>query len=59
MVRSGCELSSEKQPLRLGCGAVVEELALEGDRLHYRRHTGVGPDRGWVGSCWGGVGSAR
>eukprot|EP00913_Durusdinium_trenchii_P032908 g30807.t1 len=29
-------------------GTKVEELKLVGDRLHYKRLTGTGPDEGWV-----------
>jgi len=33
---------------RLQTGATVEEKELKGDRLHYRKLTGDGPDFGWV-----------
>lgn len=38
----GKSLSSEQLPERLATGAVVKELKLEGDRLHFELETGVG-----------------
>jgi hypothetical protein len=49
LVREGKELSSAKMPERLSTGALVRELALEGERLHFQRLTGSGPETGWVG----------
>jgi len=48
LVREGAALTSPKTASRLSAGAKVEELELVGDRLHYRRRTGTGPDEGWV-----------
>ncbi|CAK0839574.1 unnamed protein product [Prorocentrum cordatum] len=38
----------EQLPERLGLGAVVEEVEVVGERLHYRKLTGAGPEEGWV-----------
>merc|ERR1712176_1074669 len=51
--RSQCSLSSEKLSQRISTGAFVLELehhisARDGERLHYRRLTGTGPDEGWL-----------
>jgi len=48
LVRSGRELSSEALQGRLATGSVVEQLELEGDRLHYYRVNGSGPKQGWI-----------
>jgi len=48
LVRQGVQTSSPQLPERLSTGAVVEQLALEGERLHYKRITGTGPEEGWV-----------
>lgn len=48
LVRKGQDLKSEQCTDRLSTGALVEELKLVGDRLHYKRLTGTGPDEGWV-----------
>lgn len=32
----------------MDCGALVEELQLSGERLHYRLRSGKGPSEGWV-----------
>mmetsp|Transcript_10204 Transcript_10204/g.30682 ORF Transcript_10204/g.30682 Transcript_10204/m.30682 type:complete len:211 (+) Transcript_10204:57-689(+) len=48
LVRAGQELSSDQLPDRLATGAVVEELTLVGDRLHFKKAEGAGPDSGWV-----------
>eukprot|EP00913_Durusdinium_trenchii_P011836 g11118.t1 len=48
LVRSGQELTSSKHSERLSTGALVEELCLAGERLHYKRHSGKGPEQGWV-----------
>jgi len=48
LVREGEDVSSPQAPARLSIGAVVSQLALVGDRLHYALLTGTGPDRGWV-----------
>jgi len=48
LVREGQDLASAQLPLRLSTGAQVEELELLGERLHFRRAGGEGPDSGWV-----------
>mmetsp|Transcript_92620 Transcript_92620/g.288762 ORF Transcript_92620/g.288762 Transcript_92620/m.288762 type:complete len:462 (+) Transcript_92620:211-1596(+) len=53
LVRAGPELSSPKLSDRLATGAVVEEIELlvlesAGERLHYRRLSGTGPEEGWI-----------
>jgi len=48
VVRTARETASPIDPVRLSTGAVVQELALEGDRLYYKRISGAGPDSGWV-----------
>jgi len=49
LVRAGPDLASPKLPERLSTGALVEEVeVLAGQRLHYRRLTGSGPDEGWI-----------
>eukprot|EP00435_Cladocopium_sp_Y103_P028744 s806_g7.t1 len=48
LVRQGKSLTSEQLPERLGTGAVVKELKLEGDRLHFELDSGSGPSSGWV-----------
>jgi len=48
VVRTDKDVSSSQAPGRLSTGALVSELALEGERLHYQRLTGSGPESGWV-----------
>ncbi|CAK0881448.1 unnamed protein product [Prorocentrum cordatum] len=48
MVRKGESLTSKPLPVRLAPGTRVEELEVSGDRLHYKRIRGNGPDFGWV-----------
>jgi len=48
LVREGKDLKSKQLDDRLATGTVVEEQALEGDRLSYRKVAGEGPDSGWV-----------
>eukprot|EP00434_Breviolum_minutum_P008178 symbB.v1.2.007211.t1/scaffold439.1/size205343/14 len=48
LVRQGKSLTSEQVSERLSTGAVVKELKLEGDRLHFELETGSGPQNGWV-----------
>ncbi|CAK9115108.1 unnamed protein product [Durusdinium trenchii] len=48
LVRAGQGTSSEQLPERLSTGAIVEELELAGERLHYKLVTGQGPASGWV-----------
>jgi len=46
--RSDKEVHSTEFKIRLQTGARVEEMELVGERLHYRRLRGDGPDFGWV-----------
>lgn len=48
LVRKGQDLKSEQLADRLSTGALVEELKLVGERLHYKRLTGTGPEEGWI-----------
>jgi len=48
VVREGESTSSAQKPERLSTGALVEQLALKGDRLQYKLKTGTGPSEGWV-----------
>jgi hypothetical protein len=53
LIRDGCALSSAKLPDRLSTGAFVLELDFHdspatGQRIHFRRLTGTGPDGGWI-----------
>jgi len=48
IVRSGESLSSKALPVRLSFGARIEEIERCGNRLHYRRLTGDGPNFGWA-----------
>lgn len=48
LVREGESIKSLETSERLSTGALVEELELKGDRLHYKRLTGTGPADGWV-----------
>lgn len=48
LVREGPELSSLSFSERLEPGAVVEEIALIGYRLHFLRQFGTGPREGWI-----------
>jgi len=48
IVRESKSLTSELREGRLSVGAQIQELALEGDRLQFRRLTGSGPSTGWV-----------
>jgi len=47
-VRAHRETNSREYKFRLQTGARVEQLELEGERLHYKRLIGDGPDFGWV-----------
>lgn len=48
LVRTGPEVKSPEASSRLSTGALIEELELVGgERLHYKRLTGTGPDDGW------------
>jgi len=49
IVREEFSTGSELLPQRLSTGAIVEEIELKGERLHYRLDgTGTGPPDGWV-----------
>lgn len=48
LVRKGQDLKSAQCDERLSTGALVEELALVGERLNYKIISGTGPDEGWV-----------
>lgn len=48
LVRVGQDLKSSQLEERLSTGALVREVALVGERLHYDKSTGDGPDAGWV-----------
>jgi len=48
LVRKGNSLTSQQLPTRLSLGALVKELAIEGERLSYQKITGTGPLHGWV-----------
>eukprot|EP00747_Dinoflagellata_sp_TGD_P165440 gnl/TRDRNA2_/TRDRNA2_186720_c0_seq1.p1 gnl/TRDRNA2_/TRDRNA2_186720_c0~~gnl/TRDRNA2_/TRDRNA2_186720_c0_seq1.p1 ORF type:complete len:567 (-),score=96.26 gnl/TRDRNA2_/TRDRNA2_186720_c0_seq1:74-1774(-) len=44
--------SEEEDSVVMGCrlaeGAIIEEIEIDGGRLHFERLTGIGPDVGWV-----------
>lgn len=48
LVREGVDLKSPQTADRLSTGALVQEIELAGDRLHFSRLTGTGPETGWV-----------
>lgn len=48
IVREGKALSSAQTADRLSKGALVRELQLDGERLHFEKFRGTGPDSGWV-----------
>lgn len=48
IVREKRDLQSQQFEERLSTGAVVEQTELVGDRLHYWRLSGSGPESGWV-----------
>lgn len=48
LVREGCETSSAACTDRLSTGALVRELELREERLHYAILLGAGPASGWV-----------
>jgi len=48
LVREGQSTSSKQLPDRLSTGAIVQELAVHGERLNYLRLSGTGPETGWV-----------
>jgi len=48
LVRKGESFESKPYPVRLATGSRIEEMEVEGNRLHYKRIRGDGPDFGWV-----------
>uniref|UniRef100_A0A7S1QM16 Uncharacterized protein n=1 Tax=Alexandrium catenella TaxID=2925 RepID=A0A7S1QM16_ALECA len=54
VAREGRDLKSAPLGARLSTGSCIEEITLEGERLHYRRLTGSGPESGWVSISLGG-----
>mmetsp|Transcript_84132 Transcript_84132/g.242912 ORF Transcript_84132/g.242912 Transcript_84132/m.242912 type:complete len:590 (-) Transcript_84132:162-1931(-) len=48
LVRKGQDLKSDKVDARLATDALVDQIELRGDRLHYRLAQGTGPSEGWV-----------
>lgn len=50
VVREDADLKSSECP-RLAPGALVQQLALQGDRLRFAKTVGVGPATGWVSIC--------
>jgi hypothetical protein len=48
LVRKGQETTSPQLGERLATGAVVEQVQLVGERLHYKTISGAGPAEGWV-----------
>lgn len=48
IVRREAALSSSAYEVRLATGSRIEELEVSGNRLHYRRLRGDGPNVGWV-----------
>eukprot|EP00440_Ansanella_granifera_P058202 gb/GFBE01063086.1/.p1 GENE.gb/GFBE01063086.1/~~gb/GFBE01063086.1/.p1 ORF type:complete len:334 (+),score=61.30 gb/GFBE01063086.1/:1-1002(+) len=48
LVREGSQLSSAQCTERLSTGSVVRQIELMGDRLHFQRLSGTGPETGWV-----------
>mmetsp|Transcript_52163 Transcript_52163/g.121321 ORF Transcript_52163/g.121321 Transcript_52163/m.121321 type:complete len:388 (+) Transcript_52163:101-1264(+) len=48
LAREGRSLNSPGLKERLATGAIVEELELEGERLHYKLLEGGGPAEGWI-----------
>mmetsp|Transcript_56029 Transcript_56029/g.126427 ORF Transcript_56029/g.126427 Transcript_56029/m.126427 type:complete len:223 (+) Transcript_56029:48-716(+) len=48
VVKMGRDLRSNEAAYRLKHGSTAEQIELVGDRLHYRRIRGDGPDFGWV-----------
>jgi len=48
LVRQGEDVSAPKAADRLSTGALIKEVELKGDRLHYSLVTGTGPSEGWI-----------
>jgi len=55
IVKRGKSLKSAELKFRLVYGARLEQLQLVGDRLHYKRVQGDGPDYGWVSLSYKGM----
>mmetsp|Transcript_126377 Transcript_126377/g.269582 ORF Transcript_126377/g.269582 Transcript_126377/m.269582 type:complete len:151 (-) Transcript_126377:52-504(-) len=47
VVRSKEDIKSEEVG-RIATGATIEEIEMKGNRLHYKKVSGKGPDDGWV-----------
>merc|ERR1740129_1820521 len=47
LVREGQDLKS-KELTRLCTGAIIEQVELVGERLSFKRVSGLGPAKGWV-----------
>lgn len=47
-MRAQRETNSEQLQERLATGARIQELQLQGDRLHFKKMSGEGPDTGWI-----------
>ena len=54
LVRESRELTSRIYEERLSSGALLEQLALVNQRLHFKRLTGSGPATGWISLRIGG-----
>mmetsp|Transcript_55713 Transcript_55713/g.129933 ORF Transcript_55713/g.129933 Transcript_55713/m.129933 type:complete len:296 (+) Transcript_55713:23-910(+) len=48
LVREGVALTSPQSSERLCTGAVVQQVQLRGERLHYKLLEGTGPKTGWI-----------
>lgn len=48
LVRKGKDTSSAQEATRLSTGALIEQLELDGERLHFKRLSGTGPSTGWI-----------
>merc|ERR1711871_5760 len=48
MGREGVGLQSPQTDGRLATGSLIHKIALEGDRLHYKKVSGAGPETGWI-----------
>jgi len=51
MVREGKATTSKQLSEKLATSAIVEELELVGDRLHFKKVSGAGPESGWVSTA--------
>jgi len=54
LVRKGLQTTSPQLSDRLATGAIVEQVELAGERLHYKTISGAGPAVGWVSLTVGG-----